>query len=106
VRLAMEIRHTLQDCLYLAVALRLDSPLVTADSRSTIGQNRRSKESRCFPAAKGTETRGDACSKNRYCLGIIERMAPADAVTNHTAAGTVPYFILAGSERVEEPGHE
>ena len=31
VRLAMEIRHTLQDCLYLAVALRLDSPLVTAD---------------------------------------------------------------------------
>jgi predicted nucleic acid-binding protein len=31
VRLAMEIRHTLQDCLYLAVARRLDAALITAD---------------------------------------------------------------------------
>ncbi len=31
VRLAMKIRHTLQDCLYLAAAKRLDAQLVTAD---------------------------------------------------------------------------
>jgi predicted nucleic acid-binding protein len=31
VRMAMEIPHTLQDCLYLAVARRLDAPLITAD---------------------------------------------------------------------------
>ena len=31
VRLAMEIPHTLQDCLYLAVAKRLDATLITAD---------------------------------------------------------------------------
>jgi predicted nucleic acid-binding protein len=32
VRLAMAIRHTLQDCLYLAAARRLDAALITADS--------------------------------------------------------------------------
>jgi predicted nucleic acid-binding protein len=31
VRLAMDIRHTLQDCLYLALAKRLDATLLTAD---------------------------------------------------------------------------
>lgn len=31
VRLALAIRHTLQDCLYLAAARRLDAALVTAD---------------------------------------------------------------------------
>jgi predicted nucleic acid-binding protein len=31
VRLAMGIPHTLQDCLYLALAQRLDAPLITAD---------------------------------------------------------------------------
>jgi predicted nucleic acid-binding protein len=31
VRLAMEIPHTLQDCLYLALAQRLDATLITAD---------------------------------------------------------------------------
>jgi predicted nucleic acid-binding protein len=31
VRLGIQIRHTLQDCLYLAVARRFDATLVTAD---------------------------------------------------------------------------
>lgn len=31
IRLALEIRHTLQDCLYLAVARKLDASLITAD---------------------------------------------------------------------------
>ena len=29
--LSMSVRHTLQDCMYLAVARRLGSPLITAD---------------------------------------------------------------------------
>jgi len=29
--LSMQIRHNLQDCLYLAIARRLDAPLITAD---------------------------------------------------------------------------
>ena len=29
--LSLEIRHNLQDCLYLAIARRLDAPLITAD---------------------------------------------------------------------------
>jgi predicted nucleic acid-binding protein len=31
--LALDLGHPLPDCLYLAVALRLDAPLVTADQR-------------------------------------------------------------------------
>lgn len=31
VRLAVEVRHPLQDCLYLVAALRFDAPLITAD---------------------------------------------------------------------------
>jgi predicted nucleic acid-binding protein len=31
VRLSMQARHTLQDCLYLAAARRLDATLITAD---------------------------------------------------------------------------
>lgn len=33
IQLAVKIPHTLQDCLYLAAALRLDAALVTADRR-------------------------------------------------------------------------
>lgn len=32
VKLSVQIKHPLQDCLYLAVAKRLDAPLVTADA--------------------------------------------------------------------------
>jgi len=31
IRLAVELRHTLQDCLYLAAAIHLGAPLITAD---------------------------------------------------------------------------
>ncbi len=31
IALSVKLRHTLQDCMYLALALRLDAPLVTAD---------------------------------------------------------------------------
>ena len=34
-RLATELRHPLQDCVYLALALRLRTPLVTADKKFT-----------------------------------------------------------------------
>jgi predicted nucleic acid-binding protein len=34
--LALELAHPLQDCLYLALALRLGAPLVTADRRFAI----------------------------------------------------------------------
>ncbi len=33
VKLALELRHSLQDCLYLALAVRLAVPLVTADEK-------------------------------------------------------------------------
>ena len=32
-KLAVQIRHPLQDCLYLALAKRIDSPLLTADPK-------------------------------------------------------------------------
>ena len=32
IELATELRHALQDCLYLATARRFDVPLITADS--------------------------------------------------------------------------
>jgi predicted nucleic acid-binding protein len=32
-QLANELRHPLQDCLYLALALRLQTPLITADKK-------------------------------------------------------------------------
>ncbi len=32
-KLSMDIRHSLQDCLYLAVAKRLNVPLITADEK-------------------------------------------------------------------------
>lgn len=32
IELSLEIKHTLQDCLYLAVARRIDATLVTADT--------------------------------------------------------------------------
>lgn len=31
IEVALQIRHTLQDCLYLTVAARFDAPLITAD---------------------------------------------------------------------------
>jgi predicted nucleic acid-binding protein len=33
VRLSVEIKHPLQDCLYLAVARQYDTPLITADKK-------------------------------------------------------------------------
>jgi predicted nucleic acid-binding protein len=31
IQLSVKLRHSLQDCLYLAAAMRLDAPLITAD---------------------------------------------------------------------------
>lgn len=52
VRLSMEIRHTLQDCLYLAVARKLDATLITADKPF---QERASRFYSCISLLAGCE---------------------------------------------------
>lgn len=40
-KLSLELNHPLQDCIYLALAKRLDAPLVTADHRFAAKARRR-----------------------------------------------------------------
>jgi predicted nucleic acid-binding protein len=51
-KLSLELNHPLQDCIYLALAERLDAPLVTADEKFAAKARRRYSRVRMLTAVR------------------------------------------------------